>query len=865
MPGHFTHIYTARRVADHLSSGKVTDWPSELAQYKPEFCGEVMRHWEKFTAIGAIGPDLFYFSQDYNGKFLGVGPVPPTDMIMLSLQVYYFFDAAKEDDWEPLLKILDEVSSTMASLIRFLIQLQKIWNNFVEGWNRTIGPLVSSATSLLDAATGGLISQFETVITELSVALKALVEQEVLTFKDIFGGFNTCVQKGWDEKSFLWSDMSHYRSPSALCRQLVKQAENLKDGSDEGEQRFEQFLAFSLGYITHVGTDTIGHSFVNEQCGGPFRNHPQRHHLIESHIDSWNYSQTKPGKANAPDPWGATETYPDLSMSALWFAVQVTTDPDKDIQGDQRPAPLPDDPVERKKALDVDGDMPLWMAEGIVNALLATFKDKEHPLIFGGDSFQSSINQGLLTQVVKDVTGHALDRPFDDLLKAIAPAPPFEVKRGFPLPWQIQTIYKIMISFYKLSFNGSWELQKPRKPDFIITPPASDIENLLQPPDFSGADSGNPVEDICSDLIALADWAVKELEAAVQLAEDILKMAASPGSYVFRLALYELAMMVWDVAVKTHLVLTHTGFLTPHSEQTYDDGELRLPDEIDLPLITLGQTVDSAFRDALDAAIDPFANLDKDQAVIGDGHPLPDDHYPYYPVLRTYRLPGGKVRMPLEPWEYHRPWAYPTWSPVTTDGTHNTSVVQTATETYDPSKSDFSDGTPTGAYRPLRAGPYPPGTLPNVFFRLDSPVNPEIRSSYESAQTPWATDKLNETYLLKERVPRSPLGDPVPFSAYLIGRLANETGYSAQFNLDSDRAFAYLNWDWVRDANNMETPDLGTDFNFAKPVIPPAGAKEWHVVSAGNPPKTSFIDPPLPLQLRYPDSPEEGPKPPPIK
>ena len=27
MPGHFTHIYTARRVADLLASGEFADWP----------------------------------------------------------------------------------------------------------------------------------------------------------------------------------------------------------------------------------------------------------------------------------------------------------------------------------------------------------------------------------------------------------------------------------------------------------------------------------------------------------------------------------------------------------------------------------------------------------------------------------------------------------------------------------------------------------------------------------------------------------------------------------------------------------------------------------------------------------------------
>ncbi len=67
--------------------------------------------------------------------------------------------------------------------------------------------------------------------------------------------------------------MTHYRRTTATCQALVRQAEAMRDGTDQGRQRFEQFMAFALGWITHVGTDTIAHSFVNEQCGGPYRDH----------------------------------------------------------------------------------------------------------------------------------------------------------------------------------------------------------------------------------------------------------------------------------------------------------------------------------------------------------------------------------------------------------------------------------------------------------------------------------------------------------------------------------------------------------------------------------------------------------------
>ncbi len=228
MPAHFTHIYTARLVADHLTTGKFPDWPATgdaLDSRDPVTCGKVMKKWEKFTAIGAIGPDLFYFSQDWNNDILG----PLSDEIFLAFAVYYFIDKAKENDWEPLLVILDEANSQLADLIRFLIKLQKIWDEFVAGWNATIGPIVADIDNLADALTGGVLSQFAVVLDELKLALTGIAEEELLTFADIWGKFNTCVQKGFGEKLFLWSDMSHYRRPSALCQALIRQVDALAE------------------------------------------------------------------------------------------------------------------------------------------------------------------------------------------------------------------------------------------------------------------------------------------------------------------------------------------------------------------------------------------------------------------------------------------------------------------------------------------------------------------------------------------------------------------------------------------------------------------------------------------------------------
>lgn len=846
MPGHFTHIYTARRVADLLAEGGFSDWPAlgeAAAGYDPVTCGNLMRKWEKFTAIGAIGPDLFFFSQDWSNDILG----PLSNDIMLALAVYYFFDAASEDDWEPVLAILDQVNSTMARIIRFLIKIQKIWSDFVAVWNKTIGPLVDTASELLDDLTGGILSEFGTAMQELLDAIEAVGVQELATFADLWGAMNTVVAKGYPEENFLWSDMTHYRRTSAICQALVHQAELLRDGTDAGQERYEQFLAFSLGYMTHIGTDTIAHSFVNEQCGGPYRDHPTRHHLIENHVDAWNYAQSGAGGTIPTDPWGRTDDYPEVSSSALWFAVQQTPD---DPHGKQRPSPLSDDPDTRKKQLDVDGEMPAWMANAITAALIETFADHPHPKIYQGDAFQQQIDQGKLTSVVRSVTGHGLDRPFQELLDDIAPPSPFAVPQGFPLPWQVATSYRLMITLYKLNFNGGWELPKPRVPDFIIVPPQSDFTNLFQPPDFSGVNSDNPIEDACDVFIALVQWIVKEVAAVIKLIGDLIKAGLSPITYPIRIRIWEIAMKVWDVATRAHDVLAHTGILMPHAEARYpDNGELKWPNEIDVPLITLGATIDGTFAQALADAMDPFGNLDKNEGLV-TSHSVRDPAMPYYPVLQYHAddHPNDPQHRHLpDDWEFRRPWAYPRYSEFEQGGTNT--AGPTPTETYNPNACTPPPGPPplNPAYKPMRPGPYPEGTTPDqVFFRTAAGFDAAGRYSYEHSQAPWQTDQVNEELIgSAKRLWQSPLGDPVPFSAYLIGQLVNPTGYATQFNLDADRAYGYLTWDWIRDGSNP--PDGRTDlgFRYQRPVAAPwLDRSAWK--EGTEPMQLNYVDPPPP-------------------
>ena len=150
-----------------------------------------------------------------------------------------------------------------------MLKLQKIWDKFVKAWNTTIGPIVEAVGDLTDDLTGGVLSELRDFLTEFVNDLVTSASRSSRSRRDIWDRMNTVVAKGYPEGAFLWSDMTHYRRTTATCQALVHQAELLRDGTEGGEERYEQFLAFTMGWITHIGTDTIAHSSSTSSAAAP--------------------------------------------------------------------------------------------------------------------------------------------------------------------------------------------------------------------------------------------------------------------------------------------------------------------------------------------------------------------------------------------------------------------------------------------------------------------------------------------------------------------------------------------------------------------------------------------------------------------
>jgi len=355
---------------------------------------------------------------------------------------------------------------------------------------------------------------------------------------------------------------------------------------------------------------------------------------------------------------------------------------------------------------------------------------------------------------------------------------------------------------------------------------------------------------VCDAILAIVKWFVKEAEAVGQLLGDLIKALLSPGTYPIRYALWQAAMGAWDIVSTTHDILAHTGFMLPHGQLNYDGGELRWANEIDNGLISLGNSLDGSFAQALADAVDPFGNLDNNPSLLVPPHNPRAEPYPFLPV-RDVQLPSGNVI------EFHRPWDYPEKCGPETGPYNNVGEVSDIRAELDHIGRDADLASIRAAgVKPSAgtvSGPYPQGATPDqVFFRTGRPVSPGQRTQYEQAPSPAHTDAINEQLIGREPgTDHSPLGDPVQFCGYLMGRiLTPEYEYPADFNLDADRGYGYRCWDWIR-GTQTGTDQRGQTYFL--PTVAPEGA-EATLFTAAPPVQWSGAPPAAnqqPIQLRY--------------
>lgn len=670
MPGPYIHISAMRNAAQLLASERYRPNPGRQERIDPAWPGAdtqtlagLLQSHPNFASLGAIGPDLFFFLPDFRNK----------DGIV--------------------------ISSVLTQVLKFLEELYTALDPYITKWEKYIGPLSEDTSEFISRVTGGLSDSIGDVTGELSSILFSALEDFVTQQTDWFGYFSLGLNVGYDEKAYYWSDMLHYRGTGQFGHALWRNA----DAADDDAQR-----AYALGYITHLATDVTGHAFVNAIAGGPYRQHWQRHHLVENHCDAYWYLGD-----NASGAPRTISGYSQYTESALYFDIAFNDDGSAKTRPAYPPGNTLRENWERQRLLDTDSSLPESIATLLAQAMQDVF-------------YQPNIT-------------HPEILPSND---------------GRPSEDQISEAYDLLFRFLKFTTVDGFSHEPPSPPpvwgnlDFPTpTEPSSDSS----PADGGGGGGGGGSfwDDLLDFILAIVNAIGYVLEVVGWLLTLPWAVIFDVLNYPIRYALYlALELPLFHIIKDFRAVLVLTGYMSP------------MQDEIASSLVQIGTTNAESFDQVRAEMGDTFGGLAPARGQ--DGNQRFEDSA--YPHLNANTIKGQPVADADK--EYHHPWAYPT------------------------TESELGLTT---------VGPYAAGAEPSVLFR-NIGTDPEMRDNYETADSPQTT----ESYA-SQLTPQNSLGDPVTFSEYLLwlatrdDRLyADRTITVTDWNLDSDRGYAYKCWDWNR-------------------------------------------------------------------
>lgn len=307
MPGPIVHLLVQQRLATSLRRSERAHDLADLLAEDP--CSP-------YAGFGSMGPDFLFFSLREYGDTIG-------DLSNFIFEVY--------DTIEPVIEFVEE----------------------------TIGPIKTAiddaVSALLPDDIEALIKELGDTVGTLGSAVLAKLGEVVTDEVDLFFPFYPKIQLGAPETDWYWFDFLHYRRTGRFCSTMWKLA---RDSGDK------DLMRYCLGYASHIGTDVVGHPFVNSIVGGPYRGHWHRHKLVENWIDAWSRRHYKDPTQLIPClRIGPEDTYRPKSVAGSYYA---------------RLCEFPD----RK--------LPEKLSQLFVDAQRATYDDIPHPPDFNPDDVDAA-------------------------------------------------------------------------------------------------------------------------------------------------------------------------------------------------------------------------------------------------------------------------------------------------------------------------------------------------------------------------------------------------------------------------------------------------------------------------------------------
>ncbi len=183
MPGPYIHMSAARHAAGVLDEGFRVIGSDRI---DPEWSGpeaaelaDLIRSHPNFAALGAIGPDLFFFLPDFRDKTVGGLHIP--------------------------------VSSVLVTVLGFLEDVYAALDPYISKYEKYLGPISEDTAEEISRLTGGLSESVGNITGELSSILITALADFATQQGDLLEFFSLGLNQGFDEQAYFWSDMPEQR------------------------------------------------------------------------------------------------------------------------------------------------------------------------------------------------------------------------------------------------------------------------------------------------------------------------------------------------------------------------------------------------------------------------------------------------------------------------------------------------------------------------------------------------------------------------------------------------------------------------------------------------------------------------------
>lgn len=514
MPGWYIHMEAAKQTAQRLRDGDIpTGLPIDIANARD--LGEICYRWRNYLAIGSLGPDLFYLLPDFS----------------------------------------NEKGVVIRNVMRWVLDVWKeVDSAFFDRFEHWLGPIDTNNAQLASQLTGGLSNQLAQILDELASAAGKAILGLLGTMGDWFGLLTSGVPQGVGTNAFYWSDVFHYRRTYQFPYTLYRQASQAlaKARNDQERSDAEAQLAFAIGWMSHCATDVTGHPFTNAKCGGPYRDHWQRHHLIENHFDSENYI------AHHTGPY-----YGEYGTSALhfWAAFRSRADAPYAGRGDG-------------PAFDYFAELPVYdLSQGPTGsaARLKFF----------------SLASGMFPDHLVKALLDAMAAVHPDGPKILTQDPPFSSTDGQgnpdgrPSRAAFDQMWKIVYEFMEMSGSDGLGPTRPQAPGVFTdhsfpTPPGGAGYGIDDDP-ARGADIEDDSFTLLDLILAIFAWIIFIFQVIVWLVTILPGLIADVATFPARVVIYyAVELPAWNLYIAARRALVMAGFIIPK------------PEEIDNGLTTLG-------------------------------------------------------------------------------------------------------------------------------------------------------------------------------------------------------------------------------------------------------------------------------------